>query len=119
MLREISSEAAVSIATTVDAVDPDDYFKLGQQVRRLLERVALPRRWTRDDVRDVQKALKDTLREMDRQCAAASVWRSTRFGAAAGTRRAQHVGGSRADTRLVSVPAGSLGSDVGGFVGSS
>ena len=71
MLRETSSEVASSGKLAPEAADPDDYFKLSAQIRRLLERVALPRRWTREDVREVQKTLKDTLRELDRQTAAA------------------------------------------------
>ena len=71
MLRESSSELAVTASLATDAVDPDEFFRLSAQLRRLLERVALPRRWSRDDVRDVQKALKDAMRELDRQSVAA------------------------------------------------
>ena len=71
MLRESSSELAVSSGLATEAIDPDEYFRLSAQLRRLLERVALPRRWSREDVRDAQKALKDAMRELDRQAHAA------------------------------------------------
>ncbi len=71
MLRESSSELAVSSGLASETIDPDEFFRLSAQLRRLLERVALPRRWSREDVRDVQKALKDAMRELDRQAGAA------------------------------------------------
>lgn len=70
MLRETSAEIAISGGTAGEVADPDEFFRLNARLRRLLERVALPRRWSRDDVRDVQKALKDALRELDRQAVA-------------------------------------------------
>lgn len=73
MLREISSSSAgLAHLPTETSVDMDDYFKLGTQLRRLLDRVALPKRWSIDEVRDVQKSLKDVIRELDRQAALGS-----------------------------------------------
>jgi hypothetical protein len=73
MLRETGSDASAAVATTSEiGLDPDDFFKLSSQLKRLLERVAVPRRWSRDEVREAQKSLKDVLRELERQstCAA-------------------------------------------------
>jgi hypothetical protein len=75
MLRETHSESAVSGSLTSEiGLDPDDFFKLSSQLKRLMDRVAVPRRWSPEDVREVQKALKDALRELDRQgsCAEAT-----------------------------------------------
>lgn len=70
MLRETAADAILASQLSTEAgVDPEDYFKLTAQLRRLLDRVAVPRRWSRDEVREVQKALKDCLQELDRQVA--------------------------------------------------
>ena len=68
MLRESNvNDAPAALGTAEASLDSGDYFKLSAQLKRLLERVALPRRWSRDEVREVQKALKDVTRELERQ----------------------------------------------------
>ena len=71
MLRESSSELTITAVPASETVDPDEFVRLSAQLRRLLERVALPRRWSRDDVREMQKALKEAMRELDRQASSA------------------------------------------------
>ncbi len=72
MLREARCEVALPGSPACESLDRDDYLKLSAQLRKLLDRVALPRRWSRDEVRDMQKGLKEALREFDRQIAALS-----------------------------------------------
>jgi hypothetical protein len=73
MLRETHAIEPASAHIAAESVlDPDDYFKLSANLRRLLDRVSVPRRWTREEVREVQKSLKEIVREMDRQSGAAA-----------------------------------------------